>query len=72
MRTCAHLPASWGTLYELTKLDDATFEEKIADGTIRPDMERRDIEQTRKATARAVKEELLGRQIMHCRSRSSA
>jgi N6-adenosine-specific RNA methylase IME4 len=57
------LPPSWGTLYELTKLDDATFEAKIADGTIRPDMERRDIEQTRKATARAVKEELLGRQI---------
>jgi N6-adenosine-specific RNA methylase IME4 len=58
-----HLPASWRTLYELTKLDDVTFEEKIADGTIRPDMERRDIEQTRKATARAVKEELLGRSI---------
>lgn len=39
----SHLPASWGTLYELTKLDDKTFDEKLADGTIRPDMMRRDI-----------------------------
>jgi hypothetical protein len=46
------LPPHWRTLYELTKLDDATFEEKIADGTIRPDMERRDIEQSREATRR--------------------
>lgn len=38
-----HLPASWGTLYELTKLPDDEFERKIADGTIRPDMMRRDL-----------------------------
>ena len=25
-----HLPPHWGTLYELTKLDDQEFEEKIA------------------------------------------
>ena len=37
------LPPSWGTLYELTKLDDAAFEAKIADGTIRPDLERYEI-----------------------------
>lgn len=39
----SHLPASWGTLYELTKLDDDQFERKIADGTIRADMERQEI-----------------------------
>lgn len=39
----SHLPASWGTLYEITKLDDAQFEEKIADGTIRPDVERNEV-----------------------------
>ncbi|HWX36746.1 MAG TPA: MT-A70 family methyltransferase [Steroidobacteraceae bacterium] len=37
------LPNSWGTLYELTKLDDDQFQAKIADGTIRPEMERKDI-----------------------------
>ena len=31
-----HLPPHWGTLYELTKLDDATFERKLADGTNGP------------------------------------
>lgn len=29
-----HLPASWGTLYELTKLDTRTFVRAIADGAI--------------------------------------
>lgn len=38
-----HLPNAWGTLYELTKLDDSTFQARIADGTIRPDMERMDV-----------------------------
>src|ERR1044072_1346920 len=38
-----HMPTSWGTLYEITKLDDAQFQEKIADGTIRPDMARREL-----------------------------
>jgi transposase len=46
---CAHvhktpipLPASWGTLYELSKLDDATLRAKIADGTVHPNLERTD------------------------------
>src|SRR5262245_19788941 len=39
------LPPSWGTLYLLTRLDDPTFNRLIEDGTIRPDMERKDIEQ---------------------------
>tara|TARA_R110000868_G_scaffold29889_24_gene111143 strand:+ start:795 stop:1859 length:1065 start_codon:yes stop_codon:yes gene_type:complete len=34
------LPASWGTLYELTRLDDDTFAAALEDGRIRPDMER--------------------------------
>jgi N6-adenosine-specific RNA methylase IME4 len=37
------LPEAVGTLYELTKLDDCTFERRISDGTIRPDMVRQDI-----------------------------
>jgi DNA N-6-adenine-methyltransferase (Dam) len=38
------LPPSWRTLYELTKLDDRQFEQGIADGTINPEMRRKDIE----------------------------
>src|ERR1043165_7534490 len=34
------LPPRYDTLYELTKLDNETFEARLADGTIRPDMER--------------------------------
>jgi hypothetical protein len=37
------LPSHWGTLYELTKPDDEGFAGAIADGTIRPDMERAEI-----------------------------
>ncbi len=35
-----NLPKSWGTLYELTKLGDQAFDQAIAAGAIRPDMER--------------------------------
>jgi hypothetical protein len=45
-----HLPQSWRTLYELTKLDDPTFEARLVDGTIRADMKRQDV-------AAAVKQE---------------
>lgn len=41
------LPASWGTLYQLTRLDDEAFERAIAIGDINPDMERRDAERLR-------------------------
>jgi N6-adenosine-specific RNA methylase IME4 len=58
--TVSHLPPSWGTLYEITKLDDPTLEARIADGTIRPDMERRDIATAVKATRRAARESHLG------------
>jgi len=47
------LPAAWGTLYELTKLDDDQFSARIADGTIRPDLERAEVTALRKAAARA-------------------
>jgi hypothetical protein len=40
----AVLPPSWRTLYELTRLSDEAFEERIADGTIHPGMERADVE----------------------------
>lgn len=54
------LPPSWGTLYELTKLPNETFEARIADGTIRPDMERRDVSATVKTERRAARETHLG------------
>jgi hypothetical protein len=37
-----YLPASWGTLYELTKLDDEQFEAAIDKKIIRPDMDRKE------------------------------
>lgn len=37
------LPPHWGTLYELTKLDDKRFEQKLASGQIHPEMLRRDV-----------------------------
>ena len=39
----SHLPASWATLHELTKLDDEQFETGIKEGKIRPDMERSEV-----------------------------
>jgi hypothetical protein len=44
----AVLPASWATLYELHTLDDAQFQARLADGTIRPDMERKEVFQVRR------------------------
>lgn len=37
------LPAHWGTLHDITRLDDETFDARIEDGTINPDMERKDV-----------------------------
>ncbi len=56
------LPPSWMTLYEITRLDDANLEQRIADGTIRPDMDRKDISTAVKQTVRATREFLLGQQ----------
>lgn len=38
-----NLPNSWGTLYELTKLDNATFARALENGTIHAEMERREV-----------------------------
>jgi hypothetical protein len=38
----SHLPASWATLYEISRLSDDQFLARLADGTIRPEMERRE------------------------------
>jgi Protein of unknown function (DUF3102) len=37
------LPPSWGALYEITKLTDEAFERKVEDGTINPEMQRKDV-----------------------------
>jgi N6-adenosine-specific RNA methylase IME4 len=55
-----HLPPHWGTLYELTKLDDAAFDARIADGTIQPDMERKAITTIAKKERRAEREKESG------------
>jgi len=39
----SQLPPSWGTLYELTQLDDAVLLEKIEAGEITPKLERKDV-----------------------------
>jgi hypothetical protein len=36
----SHLPASWGTLYELSRVPDPDLEQAINDGIVRPDMAR--------------------------------
>jgi hypothetical protein len=45
-----HLPASWGTLYELTKLSDEEFASAIEQQVIRPDMLRGEAELIRPLT----------------------
>lgn len=55
-----HLPTHWGTLYELTKLDDDAFAARIEDGTINPDMERKAISTLVKQTKREARERDLG------------
>jgi N6-adenosine-specific RNA methylase IME4 len=42
------LPASWGTLYELTKLSDEQFEAALSDGIINPEMERGEVSDLRR------------------------
>ena len=37
-----HLPPAWGTLYELTNLDDDAWDRGLAEGVISPKMERKD------------------------------
>jgi len=56
----ALLPPSWGALYDLTRLDDQQFESAVKDGTIHPDMERREIGQRIKTARRTERERELG------------
>lgn len=60
----SHLPPSWMTLYELTRLDDEQFTRRIADGTIRPDMDRKDISTAVKQQVRKTRELLLGTKML--------
>jgi N6-adenosine-specific RNA methylase IME4 len=54
------LPPYWGTLYELTKLDDTGFEAAIAKGIVHPEMDRKDIARVVKRDRRAERERELG------------
>jgi hypothetical protein len=45
------LPGSWDTVYELTKLKDGDFHQSIADGSIHPEMTKRDVLALRKTVA---------------------
>jgi DUF3102 family protein len=56
----ALLPPHWGTLAELTRLPDDVFDKKIADGTIHPEMQRKDIAAVAKREHRAEREAELG------------
>jgi N6-adenosine-specific RNA methylase IME4 len=58
------LPPSWGTLYELTKLSDEAFKANIDNGTIRPDMERKDAAKIEKRERRHERERELGQRQM--------
>jgi hypothetical protein len=41
LRIAQHLPASWPTLYELTKVNEPTFDEAVSSGVINPKMTRK-------------------------------
>jgi N6-adenosine-specific RNA methylase IME4 len=60
---CAAFPPHWATLYELTKLDDESFQSLLAAGVIRPDMERKDVAGFVKKKLRAQREQALGAAI---------
>jgi N6-adenosine-specific RNA methylase IME4 len=61
------LPPHWRTLYELTRLDDDTFAQKIADGAIRPDLERSEVARIRKDQRTAPDRDALGaRKVEGC------
>jgi N6-adenosine-specific RNA methylase IME4 len=47
------LPPHWGTLAELTRLPDDVFQAKIDDGTIRPEMQRKDVAKENRLISKA-------------------
>ena len=54
------LPNEWGTLYEITRLDDEAFARRLDDGTINPAMERRDLKVAASREKRTDRERELG------------
>lgn len=52
----SHLPPSWYTLYELTKLPDEQFEAKLANGEIHPEMQRKDVAGINRKLSKAADE----------------
>src|SRR4029077_16704111 len=44
------LPPNWGTLYQLSRLDDETFDRLLEAGTIRPEMERSEVNKVLRVT----------------------
>src|ERR1051326_8538009 len=59
-----HLPPHWGTLYEISKLDETQRDEMVAAGTISPAMERRAIATIVKQERRTERERVLGGKIL--------
>ena len=54
------LPANWYTLYELSKLSDSEFQAALADGKVRPDMQRADVAGATAVTLRTTFEDVKG------------
>jgi N6-adenosine-specific RNA methylase IME4 len=59
-----YLPADWYTLYQITRLNDETFDARIEDGTINPGMGQRDIAKVVKLEKRAAREKKLAEKIL--------
>jgi N6-adenosine-specific RNA methylase IME4 len=59
----SHLPASWHTLYEITKLSDSEFNARLRDGTISPETERSTITAITKRDGRVKREAELASKI---------
>lgn len=53
----SHLPPSWGTLYELTTLDDKTFQVAVKEKKIHPEMKRSDVSKLKKTPVTSGEEE---------------
>jgi N6-adenosine-specific RNA methylase IME4 len=52
----SYLPASWGTLYELSKIDETILIDALAGGVITPEMRRKDVDLLREAPPPPVDE----------------
>ena len=62
-----HLPTSWRTLYELTKLPDDKFAAKLASGEIHPEMQRKDVARENRIISRARDEARVRSLAPRCR-----